>query len=316
MRRILAVWLVIFLVPVAAGLMCGTNGTKGSKRAGKEQGVEITFLDTVENKVKKMGLEEYLVGVLAAEMPAEYHIEALKAQAVAARSYILKKTETENPDHKSADVCDDPKHCKGYIDEETARQRWSDKKEDEYIEKLKKAVFETRGEYMIYDGETVEAFFFARSGGRTENSGEVWGEDRGYLKSVESEGDLLHPQAFEEMSFSNDDARNRLSAKDSRMGYGDKALAVKVLSRTEGGSVEELEIDGCIFKGAEIRSLFGLKSANFTVSTTENEIIFKTAGFGHGVGMSQYGANYMAENGKNYTEILSHYYSNIQIVTR
>ena len=313
MRRFVCLWVMLFLIPVLTGIMLWKGTVKEDKGTEKQKNIEITYLDTVENKVKKAELEEYLVGVVAAEMPAEYHIEALKAQAVAARSYILKKTESENPDHKGADVCDNPQHCKGHIDEKKARKQWDAKKEEEYIKKIKAAVEETRGEYMVYNGETVEAFFFARSGGRTENSGDVWSEDKAYLKSVESEGDLKHPQLYEEKSFSNKDTRNKLYTLNSEIQRSDKPLNIGEISRTEGGSVKEILIDNCIFRGKDIRIEFGLRSANFTVSTTANEVTFKTAGYGHGVGMSQYGANYMAENGKNYTEILSHYYSNIQI---
>ena len=261
-------------------------------------------------------LEEYLVGVVAAEMPAEYHIEALKAQAVAARSYILKKAETVNSDHKDAIVCDNPAHCKGYIDENGARGKWSDKKEDEYLKKIKTAVAKTKGEYMIYEGETVEAFFFARSGGRTENSEDVWGEKRGYLKSVNSEDDLLHPEAYEEKILSNAEVREKLFEINNKIKKGGMPLDIVVVSRTEGGAVNELSVEGIILKGTEVRRLFGLKSANFAVEATNKEVLFKTAGYGHGVGMSQYGANAMAKNGKKYTEILSHYYSNVQIVGR
>ena len=313
MRRLICLWVMLFIIPVLTGITIWSDGSKDVKGTEKQHSIKITYLDTAENKVKKAELEDYLVGVLAAEMPAEYHIEALKAQAIAARSYILKKTENENMDHKNADVCDNPQHCKGHIDEKEARTRWNDKKEDEYIKKLKAAVEETRGEYMIYDGETVEAFFFARSGGRTENSKDVWGEDKAYLKSVDSEGDLKHPQLYEEKSFSNEEARSILFALNSRIERSAKPLNITETSRTEGGSVNEILIDNCVFRGKDIRTAFGLRSANFTVRTTQNELIFKTAGYGHGVGMSQYGANYMAENGKNYTEILSHYYSNIQI---
>ncbi len=316
MRRLVCLWLMLFLIPVFAGMLHRVGTVKNVKRTEKQQNIKITYLDTAENKVKKIELEDYLVGVLAAEMPAEYHIEALKAQAVAARSYILKKTEVENSDHKNADVCNNPQHCKGYIDEKEARKRWNDKKEDEYIKKLKNAVDETCGEYMIYDGETVEAFFFARSGGRTENSKDVWGEEKEYLKSVESEGDLKHPQLYEEKSFSNEDARNKLFTLNNKIERSDTPLSVAAISRTEGGSVNKILIEDCAFSGNEIRAVFGLRSANFTVRTTQKELIFKTAGYGHGVGMSQYGANYMAENGKNYTEILSHYYSNIQIARK
>ena len=314
MRKLLILWMTVMVIPIFIGLIFCSNKSEPNRLFYKEEAVKITYLDVNKNKTEEVLLEEYLVGVVAAEMPAEYHIEALKAQAVAARSYILKKTETVNPDHNDAVVCNDPKHCKGHINEDKLLEMWNDKNEDEDLKKIKMAVRETKGEYMIYEGETVEAFFFSRSGGKTENSEDVWGEKRGYLKSVNSENDLLHPEAYEERVLPNAQVREKLFNTSDKIKKGDMALDIAVISRTEGGAVNELSVEGQHFKGTDIRKIFGLKSANFTVTTTKSEVVFKTAGYGHGVGMSQYGANYMAENGKKYTEILHHYYSNVQIV--
>ena len=218
-------------------------------------------------------------------MPAEYHLEALKAQAVAARSYILKKTKTASDIHPDAAVCTNPDHCKASIDEEMAKSRWKDDKKDEYWEKLREAVYSTKGEYMVYEDEVVEAFFFARSGGRTENSEDVWNDARPYLKSVESKEDISHPEFLSTAEFLNKAAREILSAEHSEIKKGNQKIHIGKITKTEGGNIREIDT-----------------------------YIFSVKGYGHGVGMSQFGANCMAKNGKNYTEILSHYYTNIQIV--
>ena len=302
----------IFFTPIWTGL-CLYKRTE--KMPNPENGdFEVSVFYHTDPQIKKVNLEEYLIGVLAAEMPAEYHLEALKAQAVAARSYILKKTKTASDIHPDAAVCTNPDHCKASIDEEMAKSRWKDDKKDEYWEKLREAVYSTKGEYMVYEDEVVEAFFFARSGGRTENSEDVWNDARPYLKSVESKEDISHPEFLSTAEFLNKAAREILSAEHSEIKKGNQKIHIGKITKTEGGNIREIEIEGKTFKGTKVRQLFGLKSADFDVKTTEEKVIFTVRGYGHGVGMSQFGANCMAKNGKNYTEILSHYYTNIQIV--
>ena len=248
-------------------------------------------------------MEDYLVGVVTAEMPALYEDEALKAQAVAARSYIMTKIGKENPDHKGADVCTDPSHCKAYTSPDEARQNWG---EDyaKYNEKIKSAVDLTKGEYIAYQGETAVACFYAVSGGRTENASDVWGGDTPYLVSVESPGDLAYENLKATVGIQAEEACSRLGVSEIKIGE---------LKRTEGGAVKSVMIGDKNFSGTEIRSLFGLNSANFEVYTVDNQLIFETTGKGHGVGMSQYGANQMAKNGKTYREILLHYYRGVTI---
>lgn len=311
-----AFFIFMVIIPVLVGLFGGRREVgEDSKVLNDIKGdIKISYLDAASNKVKRADLEEYLVGVVAAEMPAEYNIEALKAQAVAARCFIVSKIGKENPLHPDAAVCTDPGHCKAYIDEKTAKSKWKKDKAKEYWNKIEDAVKQTKGEYMVCDDEVVEAFFFARSGGRTENSEDVWGEERPYLRSVESLEDLQHPDALSEVEKSNYEAREILRGIGPDLPQGDQKLRIGKVTRTSGGCVDEIEIEGEVFKGTEIRQGFGLKSANFSVDGDNEKLKFTVLGYGHGVGMSQSGANYMAENGKNYTEILSHYYTNIQIV--
>ncbi len=311
MKKILLVMISIMLsLPILAGL----SAHKSTKPAKTVNSITITYLETGSNTLKECKLEEYLVGVLAAEMPAEYEAEALKAQAVAARSYIVSRLNTENSEHPKAVVCNNPEHCKAHFDEVTAKSRWKSEKATEYWGKMEKAVSETNGEYMVCEDRVVEAFFFARSSGRTENSEDVWGEERPYLKSVESTEDTNHPEYRSTAEFKTEAARQILAGLNTSIKKGNIPLAIGEITRTEGGSVDTIEIDGQIFRGNALRAAFGLKSANFSISTSPEGVAFTVFGYGHGVGMSQFGANCMAENGKKYTEILSHYYTNIQII--
>ena len=305
---------LLVLVPVLTGFCFFKGSTSKLPETGKVgTRREIKYLDTSDGKVKSCDFEEYLVGVLAAEMPAEYELEALKAQAVAARSYIFSKLEDGTYAHQDAAICTDPNHCKGYIAEKTAKSRWGRKKADRYWKKLKTAVEDTTGEYMMCDEQVVEAFFFARSGGRTENSEDVWGGARPYLRSVDSAEDKNYPEYVSTVEFDNQKARSLLG---NGIDVSDKILKVGRVTRTEGGNVESIELDDKKFKGTEVRKIFGLKSADFDVLVSEKSIMFSVRGYGHGVGMSQFGANEMAKRGKKYTEILSHYYTNIQIVKK
>ncbi len=312
MKKIFTAMIILmFLIPTVIGLL-----QYKSPIVLPEEKIlkKITYFETESGEYKECGFEEYLVGVLAAEMPAEYHIEALKAQAVAARSFIISRIGETNPDHPKAVVCDAANHCKAYIGEVGAKEKWKKTKADEYWQKLEQAVENTSGEYMVCGNEVVEAFFFARSNGKTENSEDVWGEERAYLKSVDSEGDKTHPEFESVAEFETEDARRRLNRLNSQISMGTAPLDIGEITRTAGGNIATIRIDGISFSGKDIRQAFGLKSADFFASNDGNMVKFRVFGYGHGVGMSQFGANYMAENGENYTEILTHYYSNIQIV--
>ncbi len=319
LSRIFFILMLIGLLPAILGL-CFPRSLEGrifsSPFPYKNLGGDtvISCLDTKTNTVFESDIEEYLVGVLAAEMPASYEMEALKAQAVAARSYILSNMDTPNPKHPSANVCTDSTHCKAWLSEADAKAKWKSFDKILYWNKLRSAVDSTRGEYMVYDDQVVEAFFFASSGGKTENSEDVWGSSRPYLKSVESSGDTSSSDCYSTLALGLSDFKSKLQPFFSQSLGSDTPLQIGTITRTQGGSVAEIVLFGKPFKGTEIRSVFGLRSANFIIDTVDDKVIFKVAGYGHGVGMSQVGANYMAKSGQNYTEILSHYYTNIQIV--
>ncbi len=312
---ILIFFISIYIFPVTLGICCHRPAPQSDVSAppvspGAEP-ITINSLDTKTNTVKAVNLEEYLPGVLAAEMPASYETEALKAQAVAARSYILSKLDKENPEHPDAAICTNPAHCKGWLSESDAKAKWSADEQTKYWQKLCSAVKSTEGEYLVYEDDIVEACFFSSGGSRTENSEDVWQASLPYLRSVENPEPA--DSTVSRVTFTNSDFMQKLTPHLNSNNMP-SAPTFSDINRTRGGSVATIVVCGKTFKGTEIRSIFGLKSANFTVTASPDGITFEVTGNGHGVGMSQKGANQMAKDGKKYTEILLHYYTNIQIV--
>lgn len=285
------------------------NSKNGISITDKAPSVKVKLKDSIET----MDIEEYLVGVVAAEMPPSFETEALKAQAVAARTYILSKQGKKDEKHPDADVCVDSAHCKAYCSENEAYERWGNDWQNIYREKIKKAVSETRGEIVTYNNEPIIAVFHSTSTGKTENSEDVWQTETPYLKSVESPGEELSPRYKSEVEISTDEFRRKISSLDPKADFSrgtDKWISDYIY--TEGGAVKTVKIGGCVFEGTDIRNAFGLRSALFDIKVGEN-IIFKVTGNGHGVGMSQYGANYAAAQGSNYKEILKKYYTDTEI---
>lgn len=257
-----------------------------------------------QNGIRQMPLEEYLVGVVSSEMLDSFHEEALKAQAVAARTFTMYRI--KNPKHAEAAVCADSSCC----------QAWSDTSElsMELNQKARQAVYETKGEYLTYHGALIETPFFSCSGGKTEAAVAVWGTDIPYLRSVESRGEENASRFESEIEISVEEFKNTLLNHDSTISLSGPAEEwVGTITYTSGGGADTIEIGGKEFRGTEIRSLFGLNSTAFTVELQDNNFLFRTKGFGHRVGMSQYGANAMAEGGADYTEILKHYYQGVEI---
>ena len=262
-----------------------------------------------EGTIERVELEDYLVHVVAGEMPASYEPEALRAQAVAARSYIAWKL----PDYggsgcsRGGDVCTDSEHCMAYQSDEALRARWGDRF-DEYYNKVCDAVQDTRGQVMTWNGEPIQALFHSASGGRTEDAQAVWGTAFPYLTSVQSEGEEEEPRTV------------RLTAKDLAAklnaafdGAGLTADSVKtqfvVRSRTRSGRAETVKVGRVTATGKAVRAALALSSANFTIDWQGSEAVLTTVGYGHGVGMSQVGANAMARQGSTYRDILTHYYT-------
>ena len=254
------------------------------------------------NIVKNVYLEDYVVGVLAGEMPINFEVEAFKAQAVASRTYVLKKIlENKNLDY---DVLDTVKN-QVYLDYEYLKNVW----DDEYvanINKLKKIVKETEGEYLIYENNIIDALFFSTSSGYTENSEEVFSSKMPYLRSVESKWDEKSPVFIDTKTFSKKDFCNLLGVSFSN------DITINYDKKTSTGRNVLLTINNKQFKASEIVSILKLRSSFFNIKINEN-VTITTKGYGHGVGMSQYGAQGMALEQKNYKEILQYYYKNTKI---
>lgn len=249
-------------------------------------------------------IEEYIVGVVSGEVPISFEMDALKAQAVAARSYVLKQLEyNRNNDY---DVVDTVMN-QVYLDSDQLKNRWG----NDYITNLNKAkmaVLETKGEYLDCNGSVVEALFFSTSTGYTENSGEVFPTQQPYLKSVASTWDADVSPVF------NDYFYFKLWDFYSKLGlpYSD-TLYVEAINTTSTGRIKQVKINGKIFSGDDVQYLLGLRSTFFSIIQNGEDITVNTKGYGHGVGMSQYGAQGMALNGYKYDEILKYYYQGVEI---
>ncbi len=271
---------------------------------------EFVSKTTVRVKRNKTGnidvvpLEEYVLGVVAGEMPVSFHIEALKAQAVAARTYVLKRVSYNKK--KEYDVVDTVLN-QVYLDENTLKSRWKDNYET-YYKKLYKAVKETESEYLEYDGKVIDAMFFSTSNGYTENSGEIFSTNLPYLKSVKSEWDSETSPVFEDYeTFTLKEFYRLLN-----LPYQDK-LNINITQKTSTGRCVSLTINGQKMSASSFYQKLGLRSTDFDISRNNDTIYIKTKGYGHGVGMSQYGAYAMAKKGYTYEQILTYYYQDVDL---
>ena len=256
--------------------------------------------------VTQLPLDEYLVGVLMAEMPPSFPEQAQMAQAVVARTYTLRRW-SGNSKHENADVCTDPACCQAWISLEDYQERSGTQAAEQASAGAAKAVSATDGQALFYNGSLIEATYFSCSGGRTETAAAVWGSDIPYLQAVDSPGEEEALHYSEDVTFSTQELQSILESAGAEP-EGSPETWFGTPTYTEGGGVEEISIGGVTFSGTEVRQLLSLRSTCFTVSVSGDEIIFHTLGNGHRVGMSQYGAKAMAENGSTYEEILSHYY--------
>lgn len=273
---------------------------------------------TEKNKIEEMKLEEYIVGVVAAEMPAEFSEEAIKAQAVAARTFAAshmqvyggKKYESDT----GADVCDTVK-CQVFISKEDRMKNWPQSKRDEYWNKIVGAVKDTSGQVLTYKDKLVmEPYYFAVSGGRTENAVDVFGKGEEYLKSVESPGEEEASKYRTSVKLSYANFVDKVNSKYPSSGLSVKSLAnqVAIQSRNEGGSVKEIKLGSVAISGVEFRTIMALNSSDFNIYFKDS-VVIECIGYGHRVGMSQWGANAMAKQGKTYKEILAHYYNKTEL---
>lgn len=301
--------LAVMKKPTAA-LTAAVADTEKADIPVAEKAVSEVFriCDTETGETIEIKTEDYIFGVLAAEMPALYEAEALKAQAVAAYTFACRK-KAENRD-KSYDITTDSTVDQSFISEEKAVERWGEKAE-EYRKKLKEVIKQTENYMITYDGKPITAVYHAISSGKTENSENVWGAELPYLKSVASPEDKLSPDYISKLTVSEKELSDKLS--DECALKGEAKNYFNSLKRTESGTVKTVSVCGSDIKGARIRDIFGLRSSNFEIEYSDGSFVFTVYGYGHGVGMSQYGANYMAKQGSDFKEILTHYYSGCKV---
>lgn len=254
--------------------------------------------------IETMNIEDYLVGVVSSEVPVTFEEEAIKAQAVAARTYALKQI--ENSKNRDYDVTDDT-NTQVYQDDNKLREKWQDNY-DKNIDKMKTCVSSTEGEYVTYNDEIIYAFFFSTSNGKTEDNKNVFGKDLPYLKVVDSSFDEEETASFlYKIEFELEDFYNKLGIDYS------EELNITDINNTESGRVYSLKVNGIEFKGRTFQNKLSLRSNDFEITKEGSKVIIQTRGFGHGVGMSQYGANALAKQNKTYEEILKYYYQGTKI---
>lgn len=303
-RKIFFLTALIILIPYIIVTFLVVKEKSFNFKLGKNDDLTIKIKRESTGKIETIPFEDYIVGVLSGEMPTSFEIEALKAQAVAARSYALKKM--ENTNNEEYDVVDTVSN-QVYYNEEELKNKWQNDYESR-IKKVKQAVSETKHEYLDYNGEVVQAFFFSTSVGKTENSEEVFQSALPYLRSVDSTWDKEASPVFNDTAtFSLSDFYTKLN-----LPYSD-TLTTEILETTSTGRIKKIKINNQEMTGNDISKSLKLRSNYFQFEQVGSNILVTTTGFGHGVGMSQYGANGMAKEGYTYDEILKHYYTGTKI---
>ena len=284
-----------------------------SAQGQKDGGVQLAVKNG--DAVEIMALDVYLQGVVRGEMPASFELEALKAQAAAERTYIYYQLAAGRKEaHPNADVCTDPSCCNAWLSEEAAREKWGGDF-DGWESRIEEAVAATDGQVALYDGQPILAVFHSSSAGLTRAAGQVWQNDLPYLKPVDSpEAKETIPNYYSRVDFTPAALKEKLLAKiPSADLSGDKKSWLKDPIRDSAGSVETVEVGGVTVRGGTVRAALGLRSACFEWELQDGNFVFYVTGYGHGVGLSQYGADAMAESGADYQTILTHYYTGVTV---
>ena len=273
----------------------------------------IKLLHAKTGEVEEVPLDTYLVNVVSGEMPADFEFEALKAQAVVARTYTIYKI--QNKKHDNADICDASTCCQAWVSKEERLARWDESLRDSNWKKIEQAVNETKGKIITYEGKPINAFFHSNSGGKTEIPVNVWGgTGYPYLQVVETSGEDNYTQYNSEVVLSNEELLEKL-----KVNYSDIPIDfnnnddLKILEYTDSGRVKTVKFGNHNLSGTETRTLLGLRSTNFEIVKEDGNIKFLVKGYGHGVGMSQTGANTLAKEGKSYEDIINHFYIGVEI---
>lgn len=319
---IILVFTLIFCIPMFIGTF--TSYKKNNEMKIKESRENINkgnftfekvkvFINS-ENNIKELDIEDYVVGVVASEMPVSFEKEALVAQGILARTFVISKKINKCNNANGADICDTV-HCQVYTEKNKKKQSWG-KNGDEYLKKITEAVEKSKGMVLSYNNELVRyPQYFAVSSGKTEDSKYVFSQDIPYLKSVYSPGEESAPKFNSKEEYTKDEFIKKIKEYNSEIKLNKKDLdkEVKILNRNPGDTVNDIKLGNKNIKGIEFRKIFKLNSANFTIRIDKDKIYIDCIGYGHGVGMSQWGANAMAKEGKSYIDILKHYFSKCDI---
>ncbi len=297
MRNKIIVFFIMFVLTLTS--YSPKKSINESNVNDRTEAVKVNLL--YNNKIKNIDLEEYIIGVVACEMPASFNNEALKAMAVAARTYALYKMKENNKYDLTSTTKD---QC--YINNDEMKSKWG-KNFKKYYKKISNAVSNTSGEYMTYKDKVIESFYFSISNGYTENSENVFSEKLDYLVSVDSSWDSKYSYKKATVKYKISDFFKKLNIKDNSI----KKIEI---NRYPSGRVKTININGKSYKGTTFRKKLSLRSTDFEINYDNDEVTIKTKGYGHGVGMSQYGANAMASLGYTYDEILKYYYKGINLV--
>ena len=330
---LVSVFLSLIIVPVAAldfsqfsfdtakSVFASANGSSwettqstalSDDKAKADEETEVKVMASASGNILSMTELEYIIGCVASEVPATYHEEALKAQAVAAYTNLIRLKQNPDSSLNGADISDSPQKHQGYFTKEQRKEKWGENFE-KYSEKVEKAVKEVAGVVMTYESEPIVASYCAMCPGRTESAEVIWGTDIPYLQSISSPGDKLSPDYSSTLILTKEQFKE-IAEKDKDIKLGDdpeKWIGKVEYSKNDTGVVKSIQIGSKTLSGNSARMMFSLRSPSFKASYENSSFTFEVSGYGHCVGMSQYGADYMARNGSDYKEILKHYYQGI-----
>ena len=329
MKKLLIYYILLIFICFAIPIIFTTNYLEETKNSKENEITNILtqstynykkyktikLLHTKTNKIEKIDLDEYLYGVVSAEMPASFEEEALKAQAVVARTYTIYKIVNNDGKHKNADICDDSSCCQAWISIKDRLAKWDESEKNKNWNKIVNAVNNTQGKIITYDGKPINAFFHSNSGGATEAPIDVWGgSGYPYLQSVATSGEDAYSQYSSKATFTKKEFTEKIKEvhNDFKINFKEKDC-IKIKEYTDGNRVKTIKIGNLELSGVEVRNILELRSANFKVEIEGDKIKFEVTGYGHGVGMSQTGADSMAKEGSNYDEIIHHFYTDVKI---
>lgn len=311
---------VVLIIPAAIALLSGpkppaqdrvqTDPNEGIVVETSAEEPVVQVYNAQLGQIVPMKLEEYVVGAVAAEMPASYDIEALKAQAVAARTLAVYKWKGSGcSNHPGADICTEFTHCQAWVDDNGMHEKWGNGY-DKWKQKITDAVNATRGMILTYHDEPIQVFYYATSNGKTEDCAAVFAQDLPYYGVVDSPGEESAPKYQETVTFTRAEVAAKINDLYPAAKLNKKNLEsqIKVLSHTDSGRVAEVRVGDTTISGSAFRQAFGLNSTDFSLSYQGGNVSIHTLGYGHGVGMSQVGAYAMAQKGAGVSEILAHYY--------